>query len=92
MDIGKYSFLNRTIKNWNQLPAGALGTFTCKTTILEREESNYKLGEVKELEVWWKSSKNAVNKVNCSDVRWTGVVGSLNGIKPNDRVVKMSEV
>ena len=51
MDIGKYSFLNRTIKNWNQLPAGALGTFHCKPTILEREESNYKLGEVKEIEV-----------------------------------------
>jgi len=24
-DIGKYSFVNRTIKNWNQLPAKALG-------------------------------------------------------------------
>ena len=24
-DIGKYSFVNRTIKNWNQLPAEALG-------------------------------------------------------------------
>jgi len=24
MDIGKYSFVNRTIKNWNQLPAEAL--------------------------------------------------------------------
>jgi hypothetical protein len=29
-DIGKYSFVNRTIKNWNQLPAKALGTFPCK--------------------------------------------------------------
>jgi hypothetical protein len=29
-DIGKYSFVNRTIKNWNQLLAGALGTFLCK--------------------------------------------------------------
>jgi len=27
MDIGTYSFVNRTIKNWNQLPAGKLGTF-----------------------------------------------------------------
>jgi hypothetical protein len=26
-DIGKYSFVNRAIKNWNQLPAEALGTF-----------------------------------------------------------------
>ena len=33
MDIGKYSFVNRTIKNWNQLPAEALGTFLCKPKI-----------------------------------------------------------
>jgi len=26
-NIGKYSFVNRTIKNWNQLPSEALGTF-----------------------------------------------------------------
>jgi hypothetical protein len=29
-DIGKYSFVNRTIQLWNQLPADALGTFSCK--------------------------------------------------------------
>jgi hypothetical protein len=29
-DIGKYSFVNRTIKIWNQLPAEVLGTFPCK--------------------------------------------------------------
>ena len=28
-DIGKYYIVNRTIKNWNQLPAEALGTFPC---------------------------------------------------------------
>jgi hypothetical protein len=37
MDIGKYSFVNRTIKNWNQLHAEALGTFPCKHKILEAE-------------------------------------------------------
>jgi hypothetical protein len=31
--IGKYSFVNRIIKNWKQLPAEALGTFLCKTKI-----------------------------------------------------------
>jgi len=31
--IGKYSFENRTIINWNQLPAEALGTFHCKPKI-----------------------------------------------------------
>ncbi|PNF20639.1 hypothetical protein B7P43_G04218 [Cryptotermes secundus] len=29
-DIGKYSFVNRTIQIWNQLPADALGTLSCK--------------------------------------------------------------
>jgi len=35
-DIGKYSFVNRTIKNWNQLPAEALGTFACKPKIFRK--------------------------------------------------------
>jgi len=29
-DIGKYSFVNRTIQHWNQLPAGVLGILPCK--------------------------------------------------------------
>jgi hypothetical protein len=29
-DIGKYSFLNRIIQLWNQLPADALGFLSCK--------------------------------------------------------------
>jgi hypothetical protein len=29
-DIGKYSYVNRTIQLWNQLPADALGTLSCK--------------------------------------------------------------
>ena len=32
-DIRKYSSLNGTIKNWNQLPAEALGTLPCKPKI-----------------------------------------------------------
>jgi hypothetical protein len=32
-DIEKYSFVNRTIKNRNQLPAEAYGTFPCKPKI-----------------------------------------------------------
>jgi len=35
-DIGKDSFVNRTIKNWNQLPAKTLGTFPCKPKILRK--------------------------------------------------------
>jgi len=34
-DIGKYSYVNRTIKNWNKLPVEALGTFLCKPEFLE---------------------------------------------------------
>jgi hypothetical protein len=29
-DVGKYSFVNRTIQLWNQLLADALGTLSCK--------------------------------------------------------------
>jgi hypothetical protein len=29
-DIGKNSFVNRTIQLWNRLPANALGTLSCK--------------------------------------------------------------
>jgi len=35
-DIGKFSFVNKTIKNWNQLPALALGTFPCKHKIFRK--------------------------------------------------------
>jgi len=36
-NIGKYSLVNRTIKNWNQLPDEALGTFPCNLRFLETE-------------------------------------------------------
>jgi hypothetical protein len=36
MDIGKYSFVNRSIKNWKQLPAEALGTFPRKPKIFRK--------------------------------------------------------
>jgi hypothetical protein len=29
-DIGKCTFVNRTIQLWNHLPADALGTLSCK--------------------------------------------------------------
>jgi hypothetical protein len=29
-DVGKYSFVNRPIKSWNQLPAGLLASFACE--------------------------------------------------------------
>ena len=36
-DVGKYSFVNRTIKNWNQLPPAVMGTFPCKPEFFETE-------------------------------------------------------
>jgi len=35
-DIGKYSFMNRTIQYWNQLPAEVLGTLPCKLKTLKK--------------------------------------------------------
>jgi len=35
-DIGKYSFVNRIIKDWNQLPAEMLGTLPCKPKIFRK--------------------------------------------------------
>jgi hypothetical protein len=36
-DIGKYSFVNRTIQLWNQLLAGALGSLSCKPSNFRKE-------------------------------------------------------
>jgi hypothetical protein len=37
-DIEKYSFVNRTIKNWNQLPVEVLGTFPYKPRIFRNRD------------------------------------------------------
>jgi hypothetical protein len=39
-DIGKYSFVNRTIQNWKQPPAETLGTFPCKPKIFRNRVKN----------------------------------------------------
>jgi hypothetical protein len=36
MGIRKYSFVNRTIKIWNQLPVEVLETFPCKPNIFRK--------------------------------------------------------
>ena len=60
-DNGKYSFVNRTIKHWNQLAAEALGTFPCKRKIFRNSyENNCKRCGAKGIEVWRKSSESAV--------------------------------
>jgi len=47
MDIGKYSFVNKTIKNWNQLPAEVLGTFPSKPKIFRKRVWKAIINEVK---------------------------------------------
>jgi len=35
-DIGRYSFVHRTIQHWNQLPAEALGILPCKSITFKK--------------------------------------------------------
>jgi len=35
-EIGKYSFVNRTIQLWNKLPMNALGTFPSKLSTFRK--------------------------------------------------------
>ena len=39
-DVGKYSFVNRTIKSWNQLPASLLASFPCKLNTFRKGVKN----------------------------------------------------
>ena len=39
-DVGKYSFVNRTIKSWNQLPADLLASFPCKINTFRKRVKN----------------------------------------------------
>jgi hypothetical protein len=34
--VRKYSFVNKTIKIWNQLPVEEIGTFPCKRKIFRK--------------------------------------------------------
>jgi len=66
-DAGKYSFVNRTIRSWNQLPAGLLASFPCKINTFRKGVKN----------VVTSKSGLSVNKwsdVKCSDVERTDVI------------------
>ena len=39
-DVGKYSFVNRTTKSWNQLPLGLLASFPCKLNTFRKRLIN----------------------------------------------------
>jgi hypothetical protein len=46
-DVGKFSFVNRTIADWNQLPEGVIGTFPVKTRIFRKRVRKAKTSEGK---------------------------------------------
>jgi hypothetical protein len=64
-DIGKYCFVNRTTRNWNQLSAETLGTFPCKTTIFSNRVRKTIMKEMK-----WNEWKCGENNLKCSEVKW----------------------
>ena len=39
-DVGKYSFVKRTIRSWNQLSAGLLASFPCKLNTFRKRVKN----------------------------------------------------
>jgi len=39
-DVGKYSFVNRTIKSWNQSPAGVIASFPRKLNTFRKRVKN----------------------------------------------------
>ena len=67
-DIGKYSFVNRTIQHWNQLPVEVLGNLPCKPfTFKKRVKESDKWAELKGNTVFWKSLKSVEKR---SLVEW----------------------
>jgi hypothetical protein len=38
--VGKYFFVNRTIKSWNLLPAGILASFSCQINTFRKRVKN----------------------------------------------------
>jgi hypothetical protein len=39
-DVGKYSFVNKTIKSWNQLPSSLMASFPCKLNTFRKRVKN----------------------------------------------------
>jgi hypothetical protein len=46
-DIGKFSFVNRTIAEWSQLPEGAIGASPVKTHTFRERVRKVKIRELK---------------------------------------------
>jgi hypothetical protein len=50
-DIGKYSFVNRTIKSWNQLDASLLASIPSKLDTFRKRVKNVVTSKVIEVEI-----------------------------------------
>ena len=80
-DIGKFSFVNRTIKNWNQLTAEALGTFSCKPKIFRKRVAYRVLvGKPEGKRPPWRLTRRWVDNirmdlqdVGCGHMDWIGL-------------------
>jgi hypothetical protein len=46
-DVGKFSFVNRTITEWNQLPEGTIGTPSVKTHTFRKRVRKVQIRELK---------------------------------------------
>jgi hypothetical protein len=64
--IGKYSFANRTIQLWNQLPADAVGTFSCKSRNFRRRVRKV----IVDVKVWEEIIKKC-SEVKYSEMKWS---------------------
>jgi hypothetical protein len=92
-DIGKYSFVNRTIRLWNRLPAEILGTLPCKPRAFRK-----KVRKVINVVNYLKSAVNWI-EVKWNVVHWRGLhrgvpwrVFMFGEVKWSWRAVKWSEV
>jgi hypothetical protein len=72
--IGKYCFVNRTIKLWNRLPAEALATFPCKPHIFRKGVRKVITSQEKwrVFEGWWRNVRKwrIVKNGERSAVNW----------------------
>ena len=50
-DVGKFSFVNRTIESRNQLPAGLLASFPCNLSMFRKTVKNVVTGKGTEVGV-----------------------------------------
>ena len=77
-DIGKYCFVNRTVKLWNQLPAEALATLACKSHLYRKRARKLVMCGKKwrVFEEWWRNVRKYrdVKKGKWRAVKWSEVM------------------